>query len=101
MRADVRAEVRAAVGRATAAVADTDQAMATAMRAAVARERAAAVRAAAATGWAVVVREGATVAAPVEVMARVATGKAEAEVAVGVPCSSLSRQTGEAATVVT
>jgi hypothetical protein len=62
-------------------------------RAAAARARAAAVRAEAATGWAVVVREGATVGAMVaffeeekeEVRARVARGRAEAGVAVGVP----------------
>jgi len=71
------------------------------MRAAVARARGAAVRAEAATGWAVVVREGATVAAPVEadveeeqeeVMARVARGRAEAEVAVGLPGKPRLRQ---------
>ena len=64
------------------------------MTAAAAAMRAAVARARVAAGWAVVVREGATVAAPVEteveeeqeeVMARVTRGGAEAEVAVGVP----------------
>jgi hypothetical protein len=67
--------------------------LAGALRAAVARARAAAVRVRAAAGWALLVREGATVGATVEteveegqeeVRARVAMGRAEAEVAVGV-----------------
>ena len=66
-----------------------------------ARAREAAVRARAAAGWAAVVREGATVGAPVEteveeaqeeVRARVARGRAEAEVAEGVPGTMRLRQ---------